>query len=155
MTYIGNIFLLDQPKHGFLCSRKTKSSAILPCLDWALEMSRSTDVVISTFHSEMEKAVLDILTKGNCPIILVLARTMYKVMPPELQQLLDAGRLLIISVSTQQRISRESALLANRYVCNNAHTLTFGFLSPDSSLFPLYEEQQMSGKAIKMLDTIM
>lgn len=139
MEYLGNISLLDQPKHGFLCSRCTKSSAILPCLDWATEHAHGNDVVMSTFHSEIESAVLDILLRGRCPIILVLGRKMYRVLPERLIQAMDTGRLLIISTSQQSRISKESAFLSNKYIADTATTLTFGFLSKESSLYPLYE----------------
>lgn len=142
----GNISLLDQPKHGFLCSRCTKSSVILPCLDWAMECSRGVVPVISTFHSEIENAVLDILLKGTCPIILVLGRNQYKRIPQNLQTAFDNNRLLIVSVTNQNRINRESALLANRYVCEQSHDITFGFISPDSSLASLYENVKSSKK---------
>ena len=140
MELLGNISLLDQPKHGFLCSRCTKSSVILPCLDWAVEHSKDSLPVISTFHSEIEEAVLDILLKGSCPIIIVLGRKQYKRIPAKLQTAFDNNRLLIVSVSNQNRINKESALLANRYVSEQSHDITFGFISPDSSLSSLYEK---------------
>lgn len=146
MELLGNISLLDRPKHGFLCSRCTKSSVILPCLDWAVEYSKGTIPVISTFHSEIEEAVLDILLKGTCPIILVLGRNQYKRIPQKLQTAFDNNRLLIVSVTNQNRINRESALLANRYVCEQSHDITFGFISPDSSLASLYENVKSSKK---------
>lgn len=150
MELLGNISLLDQPKHGFLCSRCTKSSVILPCLDWAMEYNKGTIPVISTFHSEIEEAVLDILQKGICPIILVLGRKQYKRIPEKLQIAFDKNRLLIVSVTNQNRINRESALLANRYVCEQSHDITFGFISPDSSLASLYENVK-SSKETKLL----
>ena len=55
------------------------------------------------FH-HLEKEVLHFLAKGKQPIILVLARQMYKQIPQELQPLLNSGRLLIIS--TQGRCKR-------------------------------------------------
>ena len=146
MELLGNISLLDQPKHGFLCSRCTKSSVILPCLDWAVEYSKGTIPVISTFHSEIEEAVLDILQKGICPIILVLGRNQYKRIPQNLQTAFDNNRLLIVSVSNHNRITKESALLANRYVCEQSHDITFGFISPDSSLSSLYDKTKASKK---------
>ena len=146
MELLGNISLLDQPKHGFLCSRCTKSSVILPCLDWAVEYSKGTIPVISTFHSEIEEAVLDILQKGICPIILVLGRKQYKRIPEKLQTAFDNNRLLIVSVSNHNRITKESALLANRYVCEQSHDITFGFISPDSSLSSLYDQTKASKK---------
>ncbi len=140
MEYLGNKSLLKQSKHGFLCSRCTRSSVILPCLDWAVEQSHGATPIMSTFHSEMEEAVLDILLKGTCPLILVLGRRLYKTLPEKLREPLGSGRLLIISVSNQPRINQKSSLLCNQYICRNVSSLTFGFLSETSSLYPLYEE---------------
>ena len=151
MNYLGNISLLDQPKHGFLCSRCTKSSVILPCLDWAVSHAHGDAVVMSTFHSEMEDAVLDMLLPGTCPIILVLGRSLYKVVPEKLRPALDSGRLLIVSISNQGRISRESAFAANEYICNNSDSITFGYLSQDSSLRTLFDDAVAKNKQVQVL----
>ena len=151
MNYLGNISLLDQPKHGFLCSRCTKSSVILPCLDWAVSHAHGDAVVMSTFHSEMEDAVLDMLLPGTCPIILVLGRSLYKTVPEKLLPALDSGRLLIISISNQRRISRESAFAANEYICNNSDSITFGYLSQDSSLQTLFDDAVAKNKQVQVL----
>ena len=151
MTYLGNISLLDQPKHGFLCSRCTKSSVILPCLDWAVSHAHGDAVVMSTFHSEMEDAVLDMLLPGTCPIILVLGRSLYKVVPEKLRPALDSGRLLIVSISNQGRISRESAFAANEYICNNSDSITFGYLSQDSSLRTLFDDAVAKNKQVQVI----
>ena len=151
MNYLGNISLLDQPKHGFLCSRCTKSSVILPCLDWAVGHAHGDAVVMSTFHSEMEDAVLDMLLPGTCPIILVLGRSLYKVVPEKLRPALDSGRLLIVSISNQGRISRESAFAANEYICNNSDSITFGYLSQDSSLRTLFDDAVAKNKQVQVI----
>ena len=151
MNYLGNISLLDQPKHGFLCSRCTKSSVIIPCLDWAVSHAHGDAVVMSTFHSEMEDAVLDMLLPGTCPIILVLGRSLYKTVPEKLLPALDSGRLLIISISNQRRISRESAFAANEYICKNSDSITFGYLSQDSSLRTLFDDAVAKNKQVQVL----
>ena len=151
MNYLGNISLLDQPKHGFLCSRCTKSNVILPCLDWAVSHAHGDAVVMSTFHSEMEDAVLDMLLPGTCPIILVLGRSLYKVVPEKLRPALDSGRLLIVSISNQGRISRESAFAANEYICNNTDSITFGYLSQDSSPRTLSADAVAKNKQVQVI----
>ena len=151
MEHLGNLSLLDQQPVGFLCSRTTASSAILPCLDWATEKAKGSVPVMSTFHSEIESAVLDILLRGKCPIILVLGRSMYKALPERLQTAFDDGRLLIVSVSNQPRISKESAYLSNKYITETASALTFGFLSKVSSLYPLYEKSVVKSNACTCL----
>ena len=82
METFGNKELLKQKNVGFLASRKISSLAILPTLDWATEISKREDItVVSGFHSKMERNVLEILLKGQCGIIIVLARGMYRKLP--------------------------------------------------------------------------
>lgn len=138
---------------GFLCSRSTSSSAILPSLDWAAAAALGTAPIASTFHSKLEVAVLDILMRGTCPIILVLARQPYKVLPEKLKKAVASGRLEILSVSDNSRISKESALQANQFICEHAQSLTIGFLSQESTLYPLYLQAAHSGKGINILSS--
>lgn len=140
MTTLGPLSILDQPAIGFLCSSKAQSTAILPCLDWAAKIAKGEMAVMSTFHSELERAVLDILLRGRCPIILILGRRMYKEMPEHLRAAFDAGRLLIISLSDSTRISRTTAHFCNEYICKHSPHLLFGYISPDSSLRSLSDE---------------
>lgn len=151
MTHLGNIALLDQCPVGFLCSRTTASSAILPCLDWATAMAKSNVPVMSTFHSEIESAVLDILLRGTCPIIMVLGRSLYKSTPERLKDAMESERILFVAVSQQSRISKESAFLANKYITENSAALTFGFLSEASSLSSLYEKATTKGAKCDIL----
>ena len=74
------------------------------------------------------------------PIILVLAREMYKRIPPELQTLLDAGRLLIISTTANHRQSKATAFARNKYICEQADDIFFVGATESSSLFPLQTE---------------
>lgn len=146
MMTMGNIALLDQQPVGFLCSRSTASSAILPCLDWATNMAKGNVPVMSTFHSEIESAVLDILLRGKCPIIIVLGRSLYKVIPERWKQTYEDGRLLIVSTSMQSRISRESAFNSNKYIADTADSLTFGFLPEESSLYSIFESVKAASR---------
>ncbi|MCQ2257286.1 MAG: hypothetical protein MJZ41_04740 [Bacteroidaceae bacterium] len=152
MTSIGNTDLLTSPITGFLCSRTVASKAILPCLDWAVEIAKDENAtVMSTFHSPIEREVLSFLLQGKCNIIIVLARTLYKTIPSELKPALEANRILILSICNQPRISKQSALICNKYICEKSDSLTFGFLSPTSSLYPIYEEAINSGKDVNVL----
>lgn len=146
---LGNISLLDLPKHGFICSRNTRSSIILPCLDWAVERSQGAEPVMSTFHSEMENAVLELLLTGCCPIIMVLGRSMYKKIPSKWEPLLDANRLLVISVCEQDRISKSTAFFSNQYICDTADAITWGFVSPYSTLYKLYNKVEHKSVVLK------
>lgn len=123
LEYLGNKDLLKKKKWGFLASRQVASNEVLLCYDWATERSKSGDCVVSGFSSKMEKDVLHFLLKGEQPVIMVLARQMYKVVPADLKEALEQNRLLIISTSNAARQSRATALARNRYVCEMAEQI--------------------------------
>lgn len=137
MEYLGNMELLNLPKTAFLASSTIPTDMVLRCYDWATQMGREGRCVISGFSSHLEKQVLHFLIKGKGPIILVLARQMYKQLPEELQPLLDNGRLLIVSVSNSVRQSKTTALVRNKYVCEIADQILFVGVEETSSLYSL------------------
>lgn len=117
--YLGNKELLKQKKVGFLASRNISSLSILPTLDWATEVSKREDIaIISGFHSKMERNVLEILFKGQCGIIIVLARGMYRKLPKQYEEAMSQNRLLIISNEKDnvKRVSEQTAHKRNEYV---------------------------------------
>ena len=117
--YLGNKQLLNLHKIGFIASRNTSTLDIIPTLDWAAEMSRQKDIaVVSGFQSPLEKDVLKFLLRGVCPIIIVLARGMYRKLPEALQTPMDQQRLLIISNESDNttRVSEITAHKRNEYV---------------------------------------
>ena len=89
------------------------------------------------FSSRLEKDVWDFLVDGKQPIILVLAREMYRKIPQELQSLLDADRLLIISTTNAVRQSKSTAQARNKYICELADDIMFIGATPQSSLYEL------------------
>lgn len=122
-TYLGNTELLKMRKVGFLASRKISTLSILPTLDWAMQVSKLQDiVVVSGFHSKMERDVLKILLQGECGIIVVLARGMYHKLPKQYEEAMSQNRLLIISYEKESvtRISEATAHKRNNYVKNIA-----------------------------------
>lgn len=117
--YLGNKQLLNLHKIGFIASRHASSIDVIPTLDWAAEMSKRVDVaVVSGFQSPLEKDVLKFLLRGVCPIIIVLARGMYRKLPEPLQSPMDQQRILVISnePDTITRVSEITAHKRNEYV---------------------------------------
>ena len=137
IEYLGNKDLLNLPKTAYLASSIIPPDIVLKCYDWAVNMAKEEQCVISGFSSHLEHEVLHFLTKGKQPIILVLARKMYKQIPPELQTLLDENRLLIISVSKADRQSKATALSRNKYICEIANQILFVGVNEKSNLFKL------------------
>lgn len=118
-TYLGNRELLKMKKVGFLASRKISTLSVLPTLDWAMEISKQTDIaIVSGFHSRMERDVLKILLQGQCGIIVVLARGMYRKLPQQYEEAMAQNRLLFISCEKENvtRVSEVSAHKRNEYV---------------------------------------
>lgn len=140
MDCLGNRDLLNLPKTAFLASSTIPTNMVLRCYDWATKMAKEEQCIISGFSSHLEKEVLHFLMKGRCPIILVLAREMYRQIPSELQPLLDAHRLLIISVSKAVRQSKATAHARNKYICEIADKILFVGVNAESSLSPLKEK---------------
>ena len=80
--YLGNRELLKLKKTAFLASSTISSETVLRCYDWATEMRNRGECVVSGFSSKLEQDVLHFLLKGNQPIIVVLARRMYRKLSP-------------------------------------------------------------------------
>ena len=151
MECLGNKELLKLPKTAFLASNTIPTDMVLKCYDWATQIAKEEQCIISGFSSHLEKEVLHFLMKGRCPIILVLAREMYKQIPSELQPLIDANRLLIISVSKAVRQSKATAYARNKYICEIADSILFVGVTEKSSLYPLretYEKQSNNDSGV-------
>lgn len=91
IEYLGNRKLLESRKVAFFCSRIVSSGAILRCYDWATKMADGDNVITGGFQSKIEKDVLHFLLKGRQPVIIVIARQMYKELPSELIAPMNEG----------------------------------------------------------------
>lgn len=138
MEYLGNKELLNQPKTAFLASSTIPPDMVLKCYDWA--SSKHEGCIVSGFSSKLEKDVLHFLIKGKQPVIVVLARQLYKQIPQKLQPLLDENRLLMVSVSNSVRQSKATALARNRYICELADQIFMVGVTESSSLYGLKQE---------------
>ncbi len=138
MEYLGNTELLSMPKTAFLASSTIAPDVVLRCYDWAT--GEHEGCVVSGFSSRLEQDVLHFLLKAKTPVIMVLARRMYREIPEELKAPLDQGRLLIISTSTAARQSRNTALARNRYICEQSDHIMMVGVTENSSLYGLREE---------------
>jgi len=136
VEYLGNQELLKLRKTAFLASSTISSETVLQVYDWATEMRNRGECVVSGFSSKLEQDVLHFLLKGSQPIIIVLARRIYKVIPDELKEPLAQNRLLIISVCNAVRQSKATAMIRNRYVCEMADRILFVGVTEQSSLYP-------------------
>ena len=130
--------LLTLPKTAFLASGTIAPDVVLRCYDWAT--GEHEGCVVSGFSSRLEQDVLHFLLKAKVPVIMVLARRLYKEIPEELKVPLEQGRLLIISTTAALRQSRTTALARNRYICEMADHIMMVGVTEDSSLYGLQKE---------------
>ena len=138
MDFLGNTELLSMPKTAFLASGTIAPDVVLRCYDWAT--GEHEGCVVSGFSSKLEQDVLHFLLRAKVPVIMVLARRLYKEIPEELKVPLEQGRLLIISTSTAARQSRPTALARNRYICELSDHIMMVGVTENSSLYGLREE---------------
>lgn len=152
--YLGNKDLLQRKLTAFLASRTIDTSNVLACYDWATSLSAETDCVVSGFQSPIEKDVLHFLLKKKIPVIVVLARALYKKVPQELSEAFEENRVLFVSISNNVRNSELMAQRRNSYVCDLASHVVFGMLSPESSLYATYLKLQEENKSFSLLTSL-
>lgn len=142
MQTIGNLKLKSCCCIGYFASSKIATLSVFPTLDWASEIAKQDDVaIVSGFHSKLEREVLDILLKGRCGIICVLARPIYKVIPKKFRNAYNQSRILFISHNTAKSTmtSRHLCQKRNEYIASISDELVFSSLTPESSLYPLFK----------------
>lgn len=144
----GNAEILEMAtKVAFLSSQQIAASDIIRCYDWAAETRMRHDVcVMSGFQSALEKDVLRYLLRGKVPIILVLARSMWKNVPAELIPYVECGRIVIVAPINSPRVSRESAKQRNLWILSHCTFLVVGALAPNGMLASLLDSFPQLGK---------
>lgn len=123
--YLGNEDLLDRYLVAFFASRNTTEEIVKRVLWWAEEICQTDKVVISGFHSPLEKEVLRVLLEHKHPVIIALGRALYKKVPSHLQSALDEGRLLFVSYRGYSRHSAKSAEIRNWAIADIADEVYF------------------------------
>ena len=97
MDLSGNKALLDRKLVAFFASRNSPPEALDLASRWAHEIDKTDKIVISGFHSPIERVVLDILLAKGCSVVVTLGRSLYRKIPAHLQAAYDENRLLFVS----------------------------------------------------------
>ena len=74
---------------AFFASRTAPPEALDLAKRWAHEIAQTDKIVISGFHSPIERAVLDILLANCCSVVVALERSLYRKIPTHLQSAYD------------------------------------------------------------------
>jgi len=120
MSSIRNTDLLERRLVAFFASCSVTPETENRCIAWAESICQTDSVVISGFHSPLEKRVLKILLENKHPVALFLGRAMYKRIPKEYEEAIAEGRMLIDTVRDWCRHSYKSAEIRNWHVADIA-----------------------------------
>ena len=146
---LGNAALMERPKVAFLSSRKVAPAAVMRCYDWATGMRGgggtpggsagrlAPPCVVGGFQSALERDVLKLLLpEGGPPIVMVLARGMWRSVPMEYREAINAGQMLVGSPFSQGvvRVSKETAEKRNGWILDHCDEAVFASLDPNGSL---------------------
>ncbi len=138
MDLSGNKDLLDRPLVAFFASRTSPPEALDLARHWAYEIAKTDKVVISGFHSPIERTVLNILLSDGCSVIVTLGRSQYRKIPVYLQTAYNEERVLFISFRNYSRHSSFNSQLRNWLTANLANEIVFAPFDGGSQLSTLH-----------------
>ena len=148
---IGNTRICERQKIALISSQKCPGDIILKTYDFARFVRGSGDVIVSGFHSPIEKDCLPILLRGLDPIIIVQAHKLSTSrFPPEWRDAIEAGRLLLLSPfdDKDKRVTRELAIERNRFIVAISDEVLIPYAYPGSTTEALFRDLISSGKRV-------
>jgi hypothetical protein len=152
---VDNNHLRSRPKLGLLCSRSCPGSVIVQTLDVVRALRGTPWTVVSGFQSPTEQECLEILLRGEHPVIVCPARSVEGMrLPAKWKAAIAAGRMLVTS-PFDAAVRRPTAALAeerNRYVISLADAIFIPHAAPGGTLERLCRVIPASGKPLWTLD---
>lgn len=131
---LGNQQLLTQPTLALFCSATAPPSVVLAIHDLARQWRTSGPIIAGGFQSPAEDEALAVLLRGPQPVIVWLARGIYREVPARFQQALSENRLLLVSpfADNVRRATAETAFIRNRFCAATAQTVLIAHAQPGS-----------------------
>ena len=129
----GNIAALRAEMIGLVCSIQCPGSIVIKTFDAIRALRDDGVVVIGGFHSPMERECLDILLRGDQPVILCPARTLHGLrLGKRPRQALNTGQLLLVSMFDEsvRRTTVQQAVARNELVAAIAGAVFMPHASP-------------------------
>ena len=130
---LGNLDIVRKKALGLFCSVKCPGNLILKTYDLTRELRAAGIVVVSGFHSPMEKECLALLLRGKQPVIWCPARRLAATRIPKVYaKLLSDGRLLMLSSfeTNVKQATVEIAGLRNDFVVALADRIFVAYAVP-------------------------
>jgi predicted Rossmann fold nucleotide-binding protein DprA/Smf involved in DNA uptake len=142
---------IAQKKLALFCSIKCPGELILKTYDLAKALRDCGVVVISGFHSPMEQECLNILLKGQQPVVLCPARGVETMrLRPEWKTPIQQGRLRLLSPfpADCKRMTRQTAEKRNRFVADTADAVFVSYAVPGGKTEALCRQLLTEGKPL-------
>ena len=148
---IGNFAILERPLLGFFCSVKCPGDLILRTYDLARALRDAGVPVISGFHSPIEKDCLDLLLRGNQPVVICPARSIQKMrLGKDLTTGVEKGSVLVLSPIDEKmrRPTTRSSQLRNRFVGALAAAAFVAYAEPGGKTEEFCKSVLQAGKPL-------
>ena len=152
---IGNLGILERPLLGFFCSQRCPGEVILRTYDLVRALRDAGIPVIGGFHASMERECLDLLLRGEQPIVVCPARGIEGMrLPAAWREPLAEERLLVLSPfeAKHRRPTVELAEKRNHLVAMLADGIFVAHAAPGSKTEALCLEVVEQGKRIYTLN---
>jgi len=145
---------MDIASLALLCSARAPAGVLLAVHDLAQVWRQGATVIVSGFHSPVEREAFTVLLRGPARLVWVPARAAPRRLPPEVRAALAAGRLIIDSPFDDKvrRATRETAAARNRAVCDRAAAVLIAYAHPGGATAALAAELLAAGKPVYTLD---
>jgi predicted Rossmann fold nucleotide-binding protein DprA/Smf involved in DNA uptake len=134
---LGNLDILKQRALALFCSVKCPGNLILQTYDLVRELRDAGIVVISGFHSPMEKECLSLLLRGKQPVIWCPAKRLtVNRLPKEYADPISDSRLLMLSPFGERvkRARQDIALFRNEFVAALADQVFVVYATPEGKV---------------------
>ena len=152
MDLPGNKELLDRYLVAFFASRTVSPEALDLAKRWAHEIAQTDKIVISGFHSPIERAVLDILLANGCSVVVALGRSLYRKIPTHLQSANDSNRVLFVSFRDHSCPSFSNSQIRNWLTADLASEIIFAPFDNSSQLSSLHYSIAHSSTPYRILE---
>ena len=130
---MGEAVILRNPLLGLICSVQCPGSIVIKTLDAIRELRDAGVTVVGGFHSPMENECLDILLRGNQPVVLCPARGVPRLRMGRMARCaVQESRMLVVSrfAETIRRTTAAQAVQRNNLVAALAKAVWVPYAGP-------------------------
>jgi predicted Rossmann fold nucleotide-binding protein DprA/Smf involved in DNA uptake len=152
---MGEPSILRQRLLGLICSIQCPGSIVIKTLDAARALRDAGVAVIGGFHSPMERECLDILLRGDQPVILCPARGLAGLRLGQMpRRAVKEGRLLILSPFAEniRRTTAAQAVQRNNLVAALSQTVLVPHAAPGGKTWTTVEAALTRGQLVCTLE---